>query len=276
MVDYNVKGRVIHRGTRGGFYVFDNMGRKVYKFVRAAAGPSTAAPSSPNKTGYTKTHYETPTAKQPIYKKNSTGRFHVYMRGNAKKPFHAFSMEKLVRNTRTGFVYTLKEHIKSATTGSEYTQTQYKTSSGHRLFKKGQTYYYKMGEVYIRYTQDRNAFNSNGVKQPLRNHLKGKKPYAPPPPPPKPTPKPAPPPPKPTPAPSSGMVNYDALYKRNKSMSSLAKIRRYARNWLGKNIPANASYKRIALVIHPNKGNRTNKINQAKRTALFKYLSQLK
>jgi hypothetical protein len=56
----------------------------------------------------------------------------------------------------------------------------------------------------------------------------------------------------------------------------MAKIRRYARNWLGKNIAANASYKRAALIIHPDKGNRLNTVNQAKRVALFKLLGGLK
>lgn len=193
MVMFNVKGRVIHTGKRGGTYVVDEKGRKVYKFT-----PAAAAPMSPNKTGFTKTHYETPTSKCPIYTKNASGRFFVYMKTN-KKPFHAFSMEKHVRNVRTGEVKSLHDHVK-------------------------------------------------GPRAPP------KKPAAKPPP--------------------REVVNYDALFMRNKAPPTHAKVRRYAMLWLAKNIPADASYKRIALIVHPDKGNRTNSVNQAKRTTLFKYLSR--
>jgi len=83
----------------------------------------------------------------------------------------------------------------------------------------------------------------------------------------------APPPPRPAPPP---MQNYNAILKANRSALTMAKIRRYARNWLGKNLPVDASYKRAAMVVHPNKGNRTNAINQAKRDALFKLLGGLR
>jgi hypothetical protein len=230
------------------------------------AGPSagTAGPASPNKIGFTKTHYETPTSKLPIYKKNSSGRFHVYVKGN-KKPFQAFSMEKHVRNTRTGVVKSLRNHAKGApTTAStpEYVFTPYSTTNGHPIFKKGSAYYFIHIGKYSRFAQHREAVNASGLKQSLADHLKGKRPSH----------SSAPPPPRAAPV----NVNYNAIYKRNIERSSLAKIRRYAQNWLGKTIPPNAPYKRIAFIIHPNKGNRTNAVNQAKRTTLFKYLSQFK
>ncbi len=71
-------------------------------------------------------------------------------------------------------------------------------------------------------------------------------------------------------------VNYNKILQRNKSRLDMDKIRRYSKLWLGKNIPVGMGAKRAALIVHPNKGNRTNKVNQAKRTALVKLLLQLK
>ena len=71
-------------------------------------------------------------------------------------------------------------------------------------------------------------------------------------------------------------VNYNKILKNNRARLNMDKIRRYSKQWLGKNIPVGMGAKRAALIIHPNKGNRTNKVNQAKRTALVKLLLQLK
>ena len=88
---------------------------------------------------------------------------------------------------------------------------------------------------------------------------------------------PPPPPPRRAPSPPrSAVANYEAMLKQNTSRLNMPKISRYARVWLGKNVPANASYKRAALIIHPDKGNRLNAVNQAKRVALFKLLGGLK
>jgi hypothetical protein len=76
--------------------------------------------------------------------------------------------------------------------------------------------------------------------------------------------------------PSPSSTNYNKLYKSDPSPHSLNKVRRFARKWLHKNVPANSTYKQLALMIHPNKGNRLNATNQEKRTVLFKYLSQLR
>jgi len=323
----------------------------VLRMFGAGASPSTrtSPPRTPPKAGFTKTPYTNVHSGLSIYKKNATGRYYVRLRVPERgRTDGTITLDRKVRNA-SGTVKTLKEWLKGAPSASAgpsanngYTRTQYKSSTGNPIFKKGRFYYYKSGDKYIRFTQDRNAVNSTGRKQTLEDWLKGKKPTSPPP------PRSAPPPNHNTwtrmgyqktvyelvdgrriykksnrywyagdngtiyqvgpthrvkdtrtgeigrfdfikaksnarkssaasarPA-ASGVVNYEALYKRNLTRSNLAKIRRYAKNWLGKNIPANASYKRIALVIHPNKGNRTNATNQAKRTALFKYLSQMK
>ncbi len=48
--EVNTKGRVIYKGPKGGFYVLDAKGKKVYKFTRKAATPPVPnKASSPNK-----------------------------------------------------------------------------------------------------------------------------------------------------------------------------------------------------------------------------------
>ena len=54
-MEVNTKGRVIHRGPKGGFYVLDAKGKKVYKFTRAVPAPVRKSPS--------------PARKSPIYKR---------------------------------------------------------------------------------------------------------------------------------------------------------------------------------------------------------------
>jgi len=335
------------------------------------AGPSTrrtaTPPRTPPKAGFTKMPYTNVMTGLSVYKKNATGRYYVRLRvPESGRRNGTITLAHKVRNA-SGTIKTLREWLKettntrsgagdagpssaNASTSNGYTRTQYKTATGNPIFKKGRFHYYQTSEgTYIRFAQDRNAVNSAGRKQSLKDHLKGKKPKTPPRrASPSPPPRRAPPTHEkwtrmgykksvyemeangqriyrkgdkywygaangsfaqvmsstrvkdtrtgrtatfsviktesnarkaaagPAPAAARSVVNYDAMYKRNLTRSDLAKIRRYAKNWLGKNIPANASYKRIALVIHPDKGNRTNAVNQAKRTTLFKYLSQIK
>jgi len=116
---------------------------------------------------------------------------------------------------------------------------------------------------------DHRVRNASGTIKKLREWIgktRAKKPRA----------KKATPPPRAPPPPRVAVVNYEAILKRNTSRLTMNKIRRYARNWLRKNIPTNASYKRAALIIHPDKGIRTNAENQRKRVALFKLLGGLK
>jgi hypothetical protein len=65
-------------------------------------------------------------------------------------------------------------------------------------------------------------------------------------------------------------ANYQQILKNDTSQLNMAKIRRYAKNWLGLNLNRNANWKAASLLVHPNKGNRTHANNQAKRNALFK------
>ena len=65
-------------------------------------------------------------------------------------------------------------------------------------------------------------------------------------------------------------ANYQKILKNDTSLLNMAKIRRYAKNWLGLNLNSNANWKAASLLVHPNKGNRTHANNQAKRNALFK------
>lgn len=70
----------------------------------------------------------------------------------------------------------------------------------------------------------------------------------------------------------TAQANYNKILSNNKTRTETNKVRHYAKLWLDKNLPSNATYKNIAIAIHPNKGNRGNANNQAKRTALFKIL----
>ena len=64
--------------------------------------------------------------------------------------------------------------------------------------------------------------------------------------------------------------NYEKILKNDTSRLNMAKIRRYAKNWLGLNLNSNANWKAASMLVHPNKGNQMHANNQAKRSALFK------
>lgn len=67
--------------------------------------------------------------------------------------------------------------------------------------------------------------------------------------------------------------NYNSILHTNPTKATLT---HYTKLWLKQNIPRGASYRVIAMIVHPNKGNGTNLNNQAKRVALFKLLGRLK
>ena len=303
MVDLNSKGRTIHKGPRGGEYVLQG-GRKVYKFTRASGAPPPprrASPprrvATPPKPGYTKTPYTNVLSGLSVYRKESSGRHHV--RGppaaNGKEPYGSISLDHRVRNA-SGTIKKLREWLGKDRTKKPRTSAAPPRSPnypGHRktLFKarimafnyrvykersSGQYKYFRQGTFHL--TRPNNSWVSpSGEVKTAREWLPSVfTRRAPPPPPPRRAPPPPPPPRRAPSPPRSAVVNYEAMLKRNTSRLDMAKIRRYARNWLGKNIAANASYKRAALVIHPDKGVRTNAVNQAKRVALFKLLGGLK
>ena len=284
MVEYNTKGRQIHKGPRGGEYVLQG-GRKVYKFERAAAsGPSGSSARTPPKAGFTKTPYTNARSGRSIYKKESSGRYYARTRvPSGRNADYSITLNHLVRNA-SGTVKPLRSWLSTspprrrrapsppaspAWTSMGYVRTVYETiGTKKRVYKKNGKYYYSTSASGIV-----EVLPSTRVKDTRTGDygffadLKKKKSKPPPPPPP---PRRAPSPPR------STVINYNALFKRNTERTSLSKIRRLAKNWLGKNVPADASYKRIALIIHPDKGDRMNPTNQAKRTTLFKYLSQIK
>jgi hypothetical protein len=70
--------------------------------------------------------------------------------------------------------------------------------------------------------------------------------------------------------------NYNKIISNNKTPPSMNKVIKYTKLWLNRNIPKTSTYKNVALIIHPDKGNRTHANNQAKRVALFKLLGQTK
>ena len=74
----------------------------------------------------------------------------------------------------------------------------------------------------------------------------------------------------------TAQANYNQILSNNKTHTGMNKVRHYTKLWLNKNLPVSATYKNAALIVHPNKGNRTHANNQAKRTALFKFLTSLK
>lgn len=75
----------------------------------------------------------------------------------------------------------------------------------------------------------------------------------------------------------NGVSDYDRILRAN-TRSNGTKLRDYAKKWLG--VPVGFitqhTYKKLLLKIHPNRGNRSNTVNQAKRTALIRLLYGLK
>lgn len=280
MVELNSKGRVIYRGTRGGEYVMQG-GRRVYKFTRASAAPpppsGDRATGSPPIPGFSKTPYKNVSTGASVYKKTVSGRF--YMRSGDK--LTSTHLDRTVKNA-SGRVKTLREWFGKSKPKSRaaprtpnfpgYNKMGFKArnaSSGmyHRMYESrsnGYFRYYRDGVFHLVRPDTTLLGNSGRVKTAREWFPDVFVRRAPPP------PRRAPPPPR------SDVVNYDAMLKRNTTRLDMAKIRRYAKNWLDKNVPADASYKRAALIIHPDKGNRTNPVNQAKRVALFKLLGGLK
>lgn len=293
MVEYNSKGRQIHKGPRGGEYVLQG-GRKVYTFKRASAAPPPrrASPprraATPPKAGYTKTPYTNVQSGLSVYLKESSGRYHVRgpPKANGKEPYGSISLEHRVRNA-SGTIKTLKEWLgkapkkprakKTAPPTSPnfpgYIKTVFKAQLPEGFFRvyrrqSDGLYVYRKGSEFHR------IFSTTLLRGDVSRRVKMAKEVfprafgattAPP-----------PPPPRRASPPRSAVVNYENMLKKNTSRLTMNKIRRYARDWLKKNVPANASYKRAALIIHPDKGNRTNVENQKKRVALFKMLGGLK
>lgn len=282
MVEYNSKGRQIHKGPRGGEYVLEGR-RKVYTFTRASAAPPPRRPGTPPKAGYTKTPYTNVQSGLSVYLKESSGRYHVRgpPRANGKEPYGSISLEHRVRNA-SGTIKTLKEwlgkapkkprakktapptspnypgYIKSlfkAQLPEGFFRVYRRQSDGIYMYRKGFDFYRVFSTTYLR---DDVSGRVRMAKQVFPHAFS------------------ASPPPRRTSPPRSAVVNYENMLEKNTSRLTMNKIRRYARNWLKKNVPANASYKRAALIIHPDKGNRTNDENQKKRVALFKMLGGLK
>ena len=75
----------------------------------------------------------------------------------------------------------------------------------------------------------------------------------------------------------SGNSDYNRILRAN-NRSNGTKLRVYAKKWLG--VPVGFitrhTYRKLLLKIHPNRGNRSNAVNQAKRTALIRLLYGLK
>ena len=220
-----------------------------------------------------------------VYKERSSGHYKYFRQGtfHLARPNNSWV-------TPSGEVKTAREWLPSAFTRRAspprrapptspnvrgYTKMGFKAmnasrSTYHRMYESnsnGLFRYYRDGVFYLVRPDSMLLSNSGSIKTAREWFPRVFVRRAPPPPPP---PRRAPSPPR------SAVVNYNNILKRNTSRLNMAKISRYARVWLGKNVPANASYKRAALIIHPDKGNRTNATNQLKRVALFKLLGGLK
>jgi len=153
-------GRIVYRGPKGGEYVLDVHGRKIYKFKLAPA------PTVPDIPGFTKTRFTNSTSGLPIYRKESSGRYYVDGKTRITKTH-------TVKNA-SGVTKTLENHLKvtavapAAPTLTGFTKTFF-TNIGRPVYRKDSSGRYYVNKKTI--TLNREVRNSSGTLKTLREHL---------------------------------------------------------------------------------------------------------